>query len=256
MPKYRKLPLTVIDSLDMADMPDDFTRLTWLMLPLIVCKNGRAVDLPQWLVSKLYPARTDVDAGMIAAAMDWYESRKMIRRYEVDGRRYFELVNWTKHQGDTSREAESPYPDPPPHELVQSDETYTTQPVQELVVSSSGVGQELVVSSSRSMQSNSKGNSKGNSNAAARQRGAPAPDAAATAATEWLEQFGLTYNDKTAPLVGLSPDYIQAHLDYARENGEKTGLAIRRMLDGDPRPKTRPTIQDQVPIEYRDIIKQ
>lgn len=170
MPKYRKLPVTVLDSLDITDMPDDFTRLTWLLLPLVVCRNGRAFDIPQWLVSKLYPARTDVDAGMVAQAMEWFESRSMIGRYEVDGRRYFYLTNWAKHQGDTSREAESPYPEPPTHDQLQTDEIVADGLEPELLATNSRVGHEQVASNSRSMQ--------GNENTRARAREMRARDAA------------------------------------------------------------------------------
>lgn len=244
MPKYRKLPLSVIDSLDIAEMPDDFTRLTWLLLPLIVCSEGRAVDNAQWLASKLYPAREDVDASMIADAMNWFAHRDMIRRYNVNGRHYFYLTNFHKHQGDTSREAESPYPAPP--------EEVAYRPV----MTGSRVGQELVPTGSRSKQSNSNYNSKGSSNAAAKQ-GANAQETEIAAAAAFLKQFGIAYNDTTAPIAGMDAEYIQAHLDNARRLGKTSGWAIRCMNDGDPIP-VDPNERDlfnQIPADLVGIIQ-
>ena len=247
MPKYRKLPVTVIDSLDVAEMPDDFTRLTWLLLPLVVCREGRAFDLPQWLMSKLYPARTDVDADMVAAALDWFAGRDMIRRYTVNGRAYFYMTNWTKHQGDTRKEAESPYPAP-------GDAIDCASP--ELVQSYSGPTPELVQSNSAPMQSKSKSKSKSSSNAVASSNGASAEDVAAAAAA-YLRQFGLSYNAKTAPIARLPEDYIRGHVAYAQQHGDKPGLAITRMLDGDPIPGQRasPDLARQIPADLADIIQ-
>jgi len=128
MPKYRKFHTKAVESLDINDMPDDFTRLMWVMLPLVLCAEGRGLDRPDWLKAKVFPLRFDVTEQMIAGAMDWYESRSMIRRYEVGGRGYFCLVNWHKYQGDTSREADSIYPAPPPV-LVLSGSRVDQEPV-------------------------------------------------------------------------------------------------------------------------------
>lgn len=247
MPKYRKLPVTVLDSLDVTEMPDDFTRLTWLLLPLVVCRHGRAFDVSQWLVSKLYPARTDVDASMVAQAMEWFASHDMIRRYNVNGRHYFYLTNWEKHQGDTGREADSPYPAPP--------EGTASRPV----MTNSRVTHEQVTTNSRSKQGNSKGNSKSKSNAAAVARGHPGASVASedAAAAAYLRQFGIAYNATTAPIAELDEEYIRGHLDYATRQADTTGLAIRRMLDGDPVPRdpSRRELDWEIPAEYRDIVQ-
>lgn len=129
MPRYRKLHTSTIDSLDVDAMPDDFHRLTWVLLPLILCRDGRGMYYPTWLRSKLYPLRSDVTDSMVANVFAWYERRGMIVAYEVDGRRYFYVPTWSKFQGITTKESESPYPPPPDNgkssarvtpELVQS----------------------------------------------------------------------------------------------------------------------------------------
>ncbi len=110
MPQYRKLYVKTTESLDINEMPDDFTRLLWVLLPLAACREGRGIDNPAWIKAKSMPLREDVTHKMIDAAMAWYVSRGMIQRYTVDGRGYFQIVNWSRYQGDTSREAESNYP--------------------------------------------------------------------------------------------------------------------------------------------------
>lgn len=113
MPKYRKLHVKTTESLDINDMPDDFTRLMWVLLPLGLCREGRGIDNPAWIKSKLFPLRVDVTQEMIDTAMDWYVQRGMIIRYQVDGRAYFHLPTFHKYQGSTTKEAESDYPPPP-----------------------------------------------------------------------------------------------------------------------------------------------
>ncbi len=112
MPQWRKLHTKTIDSLDLNDMPDDFTRLLWVLLPLQLDRCGRGLDNPAWVRSKVFPLRQDVNVDMVAEAFDWYESRGMIERYEVDSRNYFWVPTWHKYQGNTTREADSDYPAP------------------------------------------------------------------------------------------------------------------------------------------------
>lgn len=116
MPKYRKLHVKVTESLDVNDMPDDFTRLLWVLLPLALCRDGRGIDNAAWIKAKIFPLREDLN-GEIDAAMDWYDSHNMIIRYQVDGRRYFCLPKFHLYQGNTSKEAESNYP-PCPEQLL------------------------------------------------------------------------------------------------------------------------------------------
>lgn len=128
MPKYRKLHVKTTESLDINDMPDDFTRLLWVLLPLGLCREGRGLDNQTWIKSKIFPLREDISNGMISDAFDWYESRGMLIRYEVDKRNYFFLPAFHDYQGVTLREKESDYPPPlkPSQELVKS-KSRTTQ---------------------------------------------------------------------------------------------------------------------------------
>jgi len=113
MPRYRKLYVKVTESLDVQAMPDDFTRLTWVLLPLCLDSAGRGLDNAAWLKSRLYPLRLDVTPKMLARALDWFAERGMIVRYQVAGRAYLHAPTFHKYQGDTSKEAASEYPAPP-----------------------------------------------------------------------------------------------------------------------------------------------
>lgn len=62
-----------------------------------------------------------------------------------------------------------------------------------------------------------------------------------------LREAGIGRNKTTAILWDLDPAYVRAHL----ENEPKTGLAIRRMLDGDPKPQT---LEDRIGINWQDAI--
>jgi len=132
MPRYRKLHTKVVESLDVNDMPDDFTRLLWVLMPLGLDREGRGLDNPAWVKAKLMPLRLDVTAEMIEMAMAWYTQRGMIERYQVERRSYFWLPTFHRYQGATIKESASEYPAPP-----------------EQVGSRSGVGQEPVESRSR-----------------------------------------------------------------------------------------------------------
>jgi hypothetical protein len=123
MPQWRKLHVKATESLDINDMPDDFTRLLWVMLPLGLDCEGRGMDNPSWIKAKIMPLRMDVTHEMIECAMAWYENRDMIQRYEVNDRKYFLARAFKIYQGNTAREAPSSFP-PPPREPFNSRVTH------------------------------------------------------------------------------------------------------------------------------------
>ena len=51
MPKYRKLHTKTVESLDLNEMPDDLTRLMWVLLPLALCREGRGLHSGAYLQS-------------------------------------------------------------------------------------------------------------------------------------------------------------------------------------------------------------
>jgi hypothetical protein len=113
MPKWRKFHLKTLDSVDINDMPDDFTRLLWAYLPLILDSAGRGIDNATWVRSKAFPMRHDVTDEKCELALIWFAERGMIERYEVGPRQYFCIPTWEDYQGKTDREALSVIPEKP-----------------------------------------------------------------------------------------------------------------------------------------------
>lgn len=112
MPKYRKLYVKTVESLDLNEMPDDTLRLFWVLLPTQLCREGRGLDNPAWIKSRVFPLRQDITAKDVGAMVDWLDKNEMIVRYEVEGRKYFYVPTFHKYQGDCSRETESDFPAP------------------------------------------------------------------------------------------------------------------------------------------------
>lgn len=72
-----------------------------------------------------------------------------------------------------------------------------------------------------------------------------------THVTQILAAAGISRNRTTAPLWDMPADYIAAHLAAA----QSPGLAIRKMLDGDPPPRRKNEHELEIPPQYRDIIR-
>lgn len=152
MPQYRRLYVKSVDSQDINDMPDDFTRLLWVMLPLGLDREGRGIDNAGWVKAKVFPLRDDVTNEQVATALNWFSERKneetglgMIERYEVLGRRYFYIPTWHTYQGDTTKETQSVIPAPT---LQSAKRTRKARATLESVQSESGVSPESVESKS------------------------------------------------------------------------------------------------------------
>ena len=131
MPKWRKLHVKVRESLDVNEMPDDFTRLLWVLLPIALDREGRGQDSPAWVRSNVFPLRLDVTLEQIQQAMDWIATHEMLERYQVGGRSYFWVPSFARYQGDRTREAESLYPAP-----CEQGETYS-RPTHDLLTTKS-----------------------------------------------------------------------------------------------------------------------
>lgn len=113
MPKYRQLHVKILESFDFNELPDDFTRLFWIQLMLIVDSQGRGIDNPGWIRSKMFPLRPYVREDTIQGAMESLAGEEMIKRYTVDGRQYFRIVNFHQYQSGTKKEAPSNLPADP-----------------------------------------------------------------------------------------------------------------------------------------------
>jgi len=121
MPTYRKLNTKTLESQELANMPNDLYRLTWVLLPLILSREGTTIYQPHYLSCKLYPLRTDVCDEEMALIFYWFEDRGLIKPYTVNGRRYLYVPSFHDDQGECDKEMASPYPPVPP-ELRQDEE--------------------------------------------------------------------------------------------------------------------------------------
>jgi len=267
MPHYRKLHTKILESLDVNDMPDDFTRLFWLLLPLALCREGRGIDNPRWLAAKLFPLRTDVTPEQITTAFDWLCDRGMIVRYSdstaahgepLEPRPYFYLPNWRKYQGNTERESPSDYPEPPcpvgAHAIPVGAQGIAPSS-QDPLATNSGPAPEPLMSKSRltheqlMTNSCSAATATATATSAARQKAAaPAAPAAALVDDELINQLrGLGVEPATAfsLLMAHSPQAIAGWIAYANTQPQLKNPAafviarLQRGLSPPPLPKPK-----------------
>ena len=119
MPKFRSIHTKIRQSFDFNDMPDDFTRLLWVLLPLGLDCQGRGIYDGDWIKSNIFPLRKNVTTKQIMKAMQWFYSRKddttnlgMVEVYEVNGHLYFYVPKFKEYQRGFDKESPSVLPDP------------------------------------------------------------------------------------------------------------------------------------------------
>lgn len=83
------------------------TRLLFIGLWTLADKSGRLEDRPKKIKIGVFPA-DDVD---VTVMLDSLESSGFIKRYEINGLRYIQIVNWDKHQRPHHTEKASEIPD-------------------------------------------------------------------------------------------------------------------------------------------------
>ncbi|MCB1716275.1 MAG: hypothetical protein KDK05_14210 [Candidatus Competibacteraceae bacterium] len=202
MPQYRKLYAKICESFDVNDLPDDFTRLMWVLLPLHSCRDGRGVADDRWLHSKLFPLRTDVSRGQCLQALQDMADLGMLTIYEVNGRPYYQITNWEEYQGNTSKEAASPYP--------------AFQEVEKVVLTSSRPTPELVQSRSvTDADADAYSDAEGERHAhpRARDNGASAAPSASPPVPEGATNHAQTFKAVTGYWVGIGmQDFLQQRL--------------------------------------------
>jgi len=265
VPRYRKLHVKTVESHDVDDMPDDFTRLLWVLLPLGLCQEGRGVDNVGWIKGKVFPMRFDVTPEMIEGAMCWFADRDMIQRYEVEGRSYFCIPNetWHKYQGVTVREANTEYPPPP--DWAPPDSGPTPDPVTTGSRSDSSSHADSSTASSADADASSSGepasapvdNSLPES---------PVDDDASLLSD--LIAAGMTDRGARAVLEKHDPDRARAWMAFVRGNGKiqnPGGYLWKMLVDGDedapPPPRAPPGVDSKearrryVSGEYGDVVQ-
>lgn len=90
-------------------------RLLFAGLWNIADKEGRLEDRPKRIKVDLFPYdNVDINNGLEELAkLKNGSKRPFIQRYEIDGERYIQIVNWNKHQKPHHTEQESKIPIPP-----------------------------------------------------------------------------------------------------------------------------------------------
>lgn len=108
------------------------------------------------------------------------------------------------------------------------------------------------VAQSRSRVEAEKKQKRAEAEAEAENNGASADLAAAAA---YLKQFGIAYNETTAPIAEMDADYIIGHMAEVHKGRASKGLAITRMLDGDAVPRDPNERVFEIPAEYADVVQ-
>ena len=85
-------------------------RLLFILIWTIADDAGRTRGASRMLASLLYPYDDDAPS-LIGGWLDELEDNGCIRRYEVDGNSYLEVVNWLKHQ-KIDKPSASRFPEP------------------------------------------------------------------------------------------------------------------------------------------------
>lgn len=93
----------------LAEVPP-LGRIMFAGLWTMADRKGRLEDRPKRIKAEVLP----FDNANVERLLTDLESRDFIQRYEVDGRRYIQIVRFEAHQNPHIREAESTIPGPPP----------------------------------------------------------------------------------------------------------------------------------------------
>lgn len=92
----------------LAEMPPE-TRLLFMGLWCLADREGRFEDRPKKIKMELFPCDSfSIEDSLALLAKDGF-----LLRYEVDGKRYAQVVNFTKHQMPHHKEVPSEIPAPP-----------------------------------------------------------------------------------------------------------------------------------------------
>ncbi len=103
-------------------------RLHFAMLWTYADDYGRGVDNPRLIKGDLWPLDDDVTPAVIESYQASLAAAGRIVRYEVDGKAYFEVVNWAEHQHPQKRK-DSTIPEPSGTSTRQVPDEDDTEPV-------------------------------------------------------------------------------------------------------------------------------
>lgn len=106
MARARSIKPGFFRNADLVELPME-ARLLFVGLWTLADREGRLEDRPKQIKMEIFPADSvDCDALLMQLA-----STGMVARYEVDGKRYLQVVNFTRHQNPHRDEKASTLPD-------------------------------------------------------------------------------------------------------------------------------------------------
>ena len=121
MARARNIKPGTMENEQLAEL-DPLTRLFFVYLWMLADREGRLEDRPKRIKAQALPY-DNVDADVM---LDELASSGFITRYQIDGERYIQIINFTKHQRPHTNEADSVIP-PIPEELATKVESAATQ---------------------------------------------------------------------------------------------------------------------------------
>jgi len=97
MPRIRSIKPEFFTSTVVAELSRD-ARLTWIATWVHADDEGRADDDARLVRAQAYPFDDDITVADIESHLEQLAALGLIIRYEVAGRRYFEITNFSEHQ--------------------------------------------------------------------------------------------------------------------------------------------------------------
>jgi len=119
MPRIRSIKPSFFRSEDVSALPLR-ARLTWIGLWTQCDDQGRAKDNAKLIKGDIWPLDS-VNLRDIEEDLETLAAHERIVRYEVDGKRYLEIVNWHAHQA-ISKPTPSRIPAPSQGRILTSEE--------------------------------------------------------------------------------------------------------------------------------------
>jgi len=109
----------------LVELPPE-TRLLFAGLPCIADREGRLDDRPKKIKMLLFPA----DVWDVDVMLDDLQASGFILRYEVDGGKYIQIINFLKHQHPHQDEKKSTIPEPCKHgaSTMQQSDKHSSNP--------------------------------------------------------------------------------------------------------------------------------
>ena len=106
MARARNIKPGFFRNADLVELPFE-ARLLFIGLWTLADREGRLEDRPKQIKMEIFPA----DSVDCDALLEQLAATGMVARYEVDGKRYLQVVNFTKHQNPHRDEKASTMPD-------------------------------------------------------------------------------------------------------------------------------------------------